>query len=484
MSKQTCWSCGTAYEGSACPVCAMKKALQRQTEEVERLHAEDARERERHAEELSRRIEESNAEAAFEMEVALDGALHEQKRIVSEGWMHRSRSKSDRAHELLRGGMYDQAILLARQAAGEVGAEGDPSNMDAYTALAWSLEAKGLDAEARRYYEAQVSLLGTTRYGGDPATFYTILVGLPDDASLLASFSRALRAGAGGWNPRTLAPLISTLCGRGLEAEARLLGERAVAGAAALRGDYTVLDTLIGHELFVEAMRLIDALAAQGDSLQLHARRLEVGARSGRETQDGLAVYVKGFDAARRGALASEFAALDKERFSEGVVERIRDRVRDRVAELRPDIEREIFERATASTKKAKAGWPFGCLFGIVSYMGLGMLTMWLSTEVVNGGYTTPRAQGLIPGLAFISIAGCVWASFIFRRLRVTPLARAEVERLEQAESETWRPFGPLEIRAPRPRSSGALVQLFVLVGIVALYLIGGYVYVTVAGAP
>lgn len=374
MAKHTCWSCGTDYEGSTCPVCAVKKELRKQTEEIERVQREDAKERERQAEELARRVEEANAEAAFEMEMALDGALREQKRIVSEGWMHRSQSKSERAHELYCGGMYDQAILLARQAVGEVGAEGDPSNLNAYTALAWSLEAKGLPAEARKYYESQIALLRTPRYSNDPAWFDIILNGLPDEETLLRSFAGTLRNSAGRCDPRALPPLISTLSRRGLVAEARLLAEHAIVGAASLRGDFRVLDALVVCGLFDEAARLADAMAAHGNSLQLQARRLEVGARSGRELPDTLAAYVKGFDASRRDALASELNALGAGQFSQGVVARVRDRVRDRVAELRPQIESEIYDIAIRSTKGAKAGWPFGCLFGIISYVGLGIL--------------------------------------------------------------------------------------------------------------
>src|SRR5258708_9476769 len=132
--------CGETFDGFfnlTCPACAAtEKRLKQQTEAIEKA-VERAEEETREA---NRREQEANRdaieEAAFRIEGAAANAAEEQRQTKAESWKLQAESKSDRAFDLYRAGMYGEAVDLAQRAIKQ-----DPGNIQPYICVAWALQA-------------------------------------------------------------------------------------------------------------------------------------------------------------------------------------------------------------------------------------------------------------------------------------------------------------------------------------------------------
>lgn len=180
MSRTICSTCGTSYEGWNCPSCYDARL---------RREADDrAAERMAEEHEATRR---SYHEAADRMERAHAQAAREHTQAIANSWKLEANAKADRAYDLYRAHLYEDAITLARQAFQQ-----DPGNLSAYKTAAWSLKELGDSESAKPLYSKQLALLDTPDYREYELSFATVLAGLPSDGALLdkakALFNRLL----------------------------------------------------------------------------------------------------------------------------------------------------------------------------------------------------------------------------------------------------------------------------------------------------
>src|SRR6188472_2962443 len=109
MIRTVCSTCGTSYEGWECPSCYAAERDARLREQA------DARIVERMAEEqeATRR---AYHESASRIERASAQAAREHTHAIANSWKLEADAKADRAYDLYRAGLYEDAIALARQA--------------------------------------------------------------------------------------------------------------------------------------------------------------------------------------------------------------------------------------------------------------------------------------------------------------------------------------------------------------------------------
>ena len=431
MAKKICWSCGTGYEGYSCPICAQKKILKEHVAELERISAEENRQRVEEAQ----AIQDAFQTAALDMEMAAIEATEQQKRNISEAWQLQAQSKSDRAYELLEAGMYAEAVRLSKEAINQ-----DPSNIAPYMTAAWALHENGHESKAVEYFRKQISLLNTPRYARSPADFYSVLVGLPDDNALLQAFSDSLRNNSSRWHG-------SPDC-------------------------LNLLDELIGRNLLSEAQHLTEALISNSDSLMLQAYWLEIAKRTSITTAK-LSAFLHPIPFTNRSQLLKDLQSLDSRKgiFSDTTINTLREGICNRYKEWKPEIENQISESAVREAKYAKLGW--GGRLGIACFVIFaGVLPTWIESSIgmnLRGVGSEAYMPVLAFGALFVSIGFGLWGGYISRRILEVRFVRDRLESIEQQEKANWRPVCSSAVSVRRPE-----IPSFIFIEVVLLIVITG----------
>lgn len=190
MAKK-CSTCGTVYDGWSCPVCSVKEKLEKQkrdlekfTKEQQRTMEESIREQERileiQQEEMESAIEESQREmewhlkeASRSLEQIADAMITKQKKITSESWKLQAESKIEKAKELFKAGLNDEALKLSLE-----GISIDPSHIYGYFIVFSSFLKFGDKQKAQDYLSKAISLLNTSEYKEDLMAYDNTILAL------------------------------------------------------------------------------------------------------------------------------------------------------------------------------------------------------------------------------------------------------------------------------------------------------------------
>ena len=358
-------------------------------EESERRNREREENEERRHEKMREELEaqkEDDERRQEEMLEAMEAQREAQRADIANAWQLQSESKTDRAYELYEAGMHEQALRLALEAIGEIGEQGDPSNLRGHQIASWALEGLRRLPEAHKYYRNQISLLKTSRYKDYPSFFLGVLKGLPNDGGLLESYSITLQEAAPQWNNCTDCPnFIDALVDRGLPKVANTLIQTTINNASSgaySPAYYPVIDTLLKHRLFNAAQILTDTLMRRSDSLELQAYWLEISALTGKPIEDRLTAFLDNIHYDRAQDLINTFNTIaQRGTFSAGTFRYVRDRISERsqqwaAQQLAAQTERsQQWAAQTEAEKRGLGPWIVGGVVA-VGFVGVALLIL------------------------------------------------------------------------------------------------------------
>ena len=148
-----CHQCGTIHDGWSCPICSVKEKIEESTKEQQQAIEESLEEEGRMLEEQSEAIGSAILAAQMEMEYALKETAAKHQKTTSEAWKLQSEAKADRAYELYKANLYEEATKLCFGAISQ-----DPGNIRAYRFAAWSFEKLGQHKKAIELLKKQINL--------------------------------------------------------------------------------------------------------------------------------------------------------------------------------------------------------------------------------------------------------------------------------------------------------------------------------------
>lgn len=263
-----CFSHGK-YDGWRCPVCDVAEAAdkagkaaaeaaktaQRDTEEAVRESAKQAAEASREAaERLIDAQREAAAEAAEASREAAEGFRQEQEltreaiekgveeheRIARDSWKLEADSKVDRAIQLTKSGLFQEASGLCRDALKQ-----DPANIYGHCVLASCLFKLGDSGGSNQAMLKAVQLLGSDEWGSAPI-FNAVLTWIPDDADshVVSEFRAKLKGLSPEWSSR-LPSLFEALAAKGWHEDALMLAKQVSITQRTLVESEALLETLV-----------------------------------------------------------------------------------------------------------------------------------------------------------------------------------------------------------------------------------------------
>lgn len=342
MIRTVCSTCGTSYEGWKCPSCYAAERDARLREQA------DARITERMAEEqeATRR---AYHESARRMERASAQAAREHTHAIANSWKLEADAKADRAYDLYRAELYEDAIALARQAFQQ-----DPGNLSAYKTAAWSLEKLGDSEGAKPLYVKQLALLDTPDYRESSMSFATVLAGLPYDKALLDKAKELLNRLLPTWDLDDDTHYL-------LQQISELQWHKEVASVVARlsvnssRGDFVPhLLTLRAAGYNNEARLLASNAAAAQPSLRCHMWAVEMAADPPIRELKALANWLASVPAGDRHQVREMFNSMKhspSDQLSKTTLELVREAIELRRAEWHNDIDATIALQAASQSR-------------------------------------------------------------------------------------------------------------------------------------
>ncbi len=449
MSRTICPTCGAAFEGWHCPTCYVSDRARQTAKEVgersiQAQHEVAARLAERIAEEqeLSRQAQ---YEAAYRMEQASAEASRQHRETISNSWRLEAKAKADRAHELYRAGLFEEAAALAQQAIQQ-----DPSNLDAYKAAAWSLEAQGNQAEARRLFAKQLALLPASEQNESPIEFGIVLTGLPPDDELLTTARQLLGVLIPSWRLQgDISYVLKAMIYRGWRAEVgRLVDRLREKPDPAVLVPHIMALREAGYS--AEGTRLAMNTAAAYPSLWHYRWAIEMAGDSSTQEVAGLSKWLAIVPAARRHELRQEFIEMKvhpQYPLSGRALGLIRDAMVQQRMIWQGEIATELSNNATRNSCaqeshrtywRSKAIYPLtpipigvslALLFGFLIPAALERGSPWLRSSVEH-------AQ---PFLVFLSAISLVAPIYFLRRKARTDIYRTSYCADWDAENYGWQ---------------------------------------------
>ncbi len=229
------------FRGEECPDCSLEQVLKEQTKaheeaihkqtqaQIEALEADAARREELHYENIAEQQRLAD-EAIYEQQRLAQETINEHRNSVAHAWQLQSQAKSNNAIEMLNAGMFEESLTQAREAIGEIGGSGDPSNIIGQLIAAKSLIALKRNDEAIKYFKTQVKLLRTPFYQNDIEIHIDLLESLPQNEDILENFSTVMCQNASNWDDSNrLLYLIKCLNNKKLNSDAKYLAQLCVA---------------------------------------------------------------------------------------------------------------------------------------------------------------------------------------------------------------------------------------------------------------
>lgn len=444
-----CWSHGK-YDGWSCPVCDVEEAIKKQTETALRLHEEEMYARE----EQARTLQEAQEEAAFRAEMAsietqsrMQALAEQQKRNIAEAPRLQAKAMSERAYELYRVGLYEDAFKTSLKAI-----ELDRTNIYATETAAWALTKRGREPEARLYYEKQLALLNTSEYMSSPAWFKSVLQGLPDDNELLGAFSNTLRRNSRQW--------------------------------AAYGDCFDLIDALMDRKLLDDAEALTETLIANANSLMLQAYLFEISQRVGKSSNEGLSKFLQSIPFNKRSEVLRSFEDLSsrKARLSGTTVSEVKEAICKRYKAWRPDIENNLADAITNETRKARSGAAWGCGFMIFCFVAMLVVGNYLHhTPLQHLWLATDGMKVFAPVSILASIFTGLWIGHITGRYRSAKYTGERMRVAEEQENQTWGSIGPMGVSIPKPMLLSVFIELILFLIVLAVIFFGLFSYLSSA---
>jgi tetratricopeptide (TPR) repeat protein len=422
-----CWTHGRDYPGNRCPICA--------TEDLRQTVEKNTREVARRAEEVEATIEAT----ALEQRYHAWQETERRREDAANAWKFEAQSKVDRAYELYRADMLEEAVTKAREAIRQ-----DQGNLDAYLVESLALEKLGRHQEACTSYENQIRLLRLPRYSAGSGEAIRVLSGLPQEPGLMQAFCSVVCESARFWSPNASRELISALVKRCLLVEA----EKVIRESSRLwpfSVGQELVDALIRKGLVAEAERLVsDGLAH--DSLLGSGYLIELRSRIGTASDEPIDKYLRPISFHGRLGLLDEFQSLIQKPqiLSPATLTRIKNRIAARYREWEPEISKTLGEAAAeeAQDESTRLVWPavVGWAAGIGCFILLQAAAVsWEQSELSR----VPDGFGwvLVAGISTPIILGILFSRYIRHRIRIHQFALS-LERRLQAEQSRVKSLG------------------------------------------
>jgi len=467
MATRTCWSCGTTYDAGewglgSCPVCAVKKEIEDRAESDELTREEERRRLDRQ-EELTR---EAIEEAAFRTEMAVAHAADKRRETEAESWKLQAQSKTNRAYDLYKAGMYPEAFDLAEQAR-----QDDKGNIVPYMVAAWALEAGGSHVEASWYYTKQIELLRMPENRDSVQTILQVLRGLPDDPGLREKFSSLLAEISARWKGSPGAcELLCELLEKDFLTEARSLMQSLSRGPGSVFLDsvsrnasrtpewIALTHKLIDRSLLREARLFLEFYSTEIllGQLYLLAVRISLGESPAQQLKSFLAGIP--FDKGGEVLDAFKHFAANGDRFPASTIRRVREEIQARYEQWKPEIAsarqklaREKLARFTAQEdaaikdycSKHSLATPARLFWTI-------WLGSWLAFIILGDRLQALGYLGLVTSEDLVQVSTVVWfivsgavawrIAMARHKMVVNEIVNEACARDEKSEMERWGP--------------------------------------------
>jgi tetratricopeptide (TPR) repeat protein len=196
-----CWTCGTEYQGHACPVCSIKREIEKGADRIADAQRDAAETQRRDAEALREALAAQAEEQSWRMEAAAVQATRDQRQNIADSFRLQSAANNKRASELLSAGLLDEALHHAEQAI-----HLDQGNLDAHLTAGGILWRQNKLESALTRFGKAVNLLRTVDYQDRADWFLAVLRRLPTQADLYGEFVSALQQTASSWKHAAQAP--------------------------------------------------------------------------------------------------------------------------------------------------------------------------------------------------------------------------------------------------------------------------------------
>lgn len=385
-----CYKCGNTYYGWSCPTCSVEKELKKVTKELQKITKKDSLEKwweeyqrdfkeyQEREWEKQRELEKEAAREEFEMRET-DYALEEQRRLRREGWRLEADSKADKAYELYKAGLYEDAIKICL----ETISQQDPSNIKLYRFAAWSFENLGDDTRVRELLKKQISLLRTIDYRYSERDALRVLqdiLGIEKNEDLMQSFEEAT-------------------------SEIKYFPS-------------ALLDELIKHSFYDSAQKLYLNTVKYSETFLGHAYGIELNNKvQKKQDTDRLTKHLKDIPYTQRNNVFEAFKNINSSaKFSEETMQLIQKEIRKRYNDWAPEIKRELEERATKLAKEevdrkrnpAVIGWIVAIIILIILWGPVGWfksLFVAIAARIIISLVIRSKIQGNIKAKLITSLS-------------------------------------------------------------------------------
>ena len=380
MGRRVCSNCGTLFDGSQCPICALTQSLEENTSAVTEEHE---RTREAIAEQTER-ISFELEYAAAEARAATEEAVEEHKRTTAHAWQLQARARSERASSLHASGMHQDALRLALQCI-----EQDPGNLNGFLVAVSCLKALGKSALTEQYVEKQIRLLNTTDYCDSPLYFARVLGQLPDDDAPMRLFVNVAEQNIRHWRSDSrIATIVNSLVSaHRLEDGARLLKEFLAnfpLSPEVLALTLHVVKKLLDAGQRDEVSRIAGLVACKAQSLLHLVYVVEINALLGQNAIESLITFLRSREPARRedieGGVRLFKGLVEKGALSASTVSGVKQAILERFTEWKPHIESTLYGQIAANTRKqdftSRGGTVGFVSFFLLLFVSLGFIQM------------------------------------------------------------------------------------------------------------
>lgn len=409
--KIVCGICGTAYEGRACPTCAIKSSIEESTAAL--LAAQEL--------ESARKDARAAALAAV------------QRDIAAQQWSLQAEAKTSRAIELFKAEAYPEALHLLEQALAQ-----DPSYLWAYAWASLTYLRIGDSAAAQRCASRHIALLRAEPWDQDWDYLYLALVPLASGSNLLSTLIAEVRRSIGTRTNGDWLSVAEDLLKRGfIEEAARLtswgLGNRQTPPLSAFR---RLLGSFKDHDRDDVVTDLIEQVLARKPSFETHAVHLEMTDQSPKALEK-LSAYLSAEEYERQNELMRAFHAFLAERpnVEPGSLMAIKTKVRNSYSDWLPDRIKRI--EALADHEARSRATTYALFLGV----GLGAV-FFVVVFLIVASMKPDAGCGALFLIAIIS-ALIVWVVFNWRRENTPSAGYSEfLERYKDQEAAWARSIG------------------------------------------
>ncbi|GBD97747.1 MAG TPA: hypothetical protein ENG83_12450 [Nitrospirae bacterium] len=397
-----CPTCGTIHDGWSCPICSVKEKVDKSTKEQQEAIEESLEEQGRMLEEQREAIESSIEDARMEMEYALEEAASKHQKTTSEAWKLQAEAKADRAYELYKANLYEEATKLCFEAISQ-----DPGNILPYRYAAWSFEKLGQDIKSRELLKKQINLLKMSGYQNSQGHALKVLrdiLEMKNNGDLMQSFLDASKKF--NYLPADL------------------------------------LDELMGRSLYKSAVDLYfrnistDTLSISGSAYGIELSNKSSIESVGLQGLEYLKGYLKEEPYTVRSNIFAAFKGVkESNKFSENTINLIRKEILKRYDEWKSEIKNEIAilaanqakEKANTKSSPTVIGW----IVGIIS-----ALFVWSPIGSIFATSSNLNVSMALPGLTMLagSITTGIITSHFVRSIKRNNIETSLIRSMEKKE--------------------------------------------------